>query len=243
VRVQILSDLHFEFDDDGGEPFARAIPVAGEILVLAGDIIPLTSAERVNEVLGWFCRRFWRVLYVPGNHEYYGTSPGAANALLGECAAGFPNLHVLNPSEVTIEGRRFVGATLWFPPTVDEATYRPFLSDFSLIEGFVPWVHETHAAHLAFLEATVRPGDVVVTHFLPHPGSIATQFSGNALNRFFVAEDAAPLVQRAEAHLWIHGHTHVAFDYRVGSTRVVCNPRGYPGEPGTSFDPGLVIEV
>ena len=64
-------------------------------------------------------------------------------------------------------GTRFVGATLWFPPTPDEVEYRRFLVDFALIEDFLPWVHETHAAHLAFLEQTVRPGDVVITHHVP----------------------------------------------------------------------------
>ena len=27
--------------------------------------------------------------------------------------------------------------------------------------------------------------------------------------------------------LWTHGHTHEDFDYIIGETRVVCNPRGY----------------
>src|SRR5262249_19550368 len=113
----------------------------------------------------------------------------------------------------------------------------------TLIEGFVPWVHEAHARHLAFLEQNVRPGDVVVTHFLPHPRSVAPQYAESPLNRFYLAEDTAALVERAGARLWIHGHTHVAFDYRVGDPRVLCNPRGYPGEPGTSVDPALIIEV
>ena len=44
------------------------------------------------------------------------------------------------------------------------------------------------------------------------------------------------------AALWIHGHTHTAFDYDVRGTRVVCNPRGYPHET-TGFDPALVVTV
>lgn len=243
MRIQPLSDLHLEFDDDGGEAFARSVPVAGDLLVLAGDIVPLTRPDRVREVFGWFCDRFPHVVYVPGNHEYYGTSPAAAAELLATCARELPNLHLMDGVTEVIEGTRFVGATLWFPRTGDEEVFRPFLSDFALIEGFVPWVHETHSAQLAFLERTVRSGDVVVTHFVPHPRSIAPQYAGDPLNRFFVAEDTARLVERSQARLWIHGHTHVAFDYQLGSTRVVCNPRGYPGEPGTSMDPGLVIEV
>ncbi|MCY1375444.1 hypothetical protein D9M69_628590 [compost metagenome] len=42
--------------------------------------------------------------------------------------------------------------------------------------------------------------------------------------------------------LWVHGHVHMAVDYDAAGTRVVCNPRGYPGEV-TGFDPGLILEV
>jgi len=42
--------------------------------------------------------------------------------------------------------------------------------------------------------------------------------------------------------LWVHGHSHTAVDYEVAGTRVVCNPRGYPGEE-TGFNPGLVLTL
>ncbi len=44
------------------------------------------------------------------------------------------------------------------------------------------------------------------------------------------------------AALWIHGHTHTFFDYSVAGTRVLCNPRGTPGET-TGFRPELTVEV
>ena len=243
MRVQILSDLHFEFDRDGGEAFVRSVPVAGDVLVLAGDVIPLRRVDEVRRVFGWFCARFPHVVFVPGNHEYYRTRPADAEALLAGCARELANLHVLNPGVAEIGGTRFVGAALWFPSTADEANYRGMLNDFRLIEGFVPWVHDTHAAHLAFLEASVRPGDVVVTHHLPHAGSVAPQYVGSALNRFFVAEDASGCAERAGARLWIHGHTHVACDHVVGGTRVICNPRGYPEEGNAPVDLARVVEL
>lgn len=243
MRVQILSDLHLEFDRDGGEAFARDVPVAGDVLVLAGDVIPLRVTDEVHRAFGWFCERFPHVVFVPGNHEYYRTRPADAEALLAGCAKTLPNLHVLNPGVVTIDGMRFVGAALWFPRTHDEARYRRELNDFRLIDGFVPWVHDTHAAHLAFLEAQVRSGDVVVTHHLPHPRSVAVQYLDSPLNRFFLAPDAVQCVEHAGARLWIHGHTHVACDYVVGTTRVICNPRGYPGEGLTEVDTALAAEV
>ena len=44
------------------------------------------------------------------------------------------------------------------------------------------------------------------------------------------------------AALWIHGHTHTFFDYRAGGARVICNPRGYPGE-ATGFRPDLIVDI
>ena len=243
MRIQPVSDLHLEFDQDHGRRFATTLPVLGDVLVLAGDILPIRRPPHVREMLAWFCDRFPQVVYVPGNHEYYKTSPAAASALLASSAREFPNLHLLDGAVTEIEGTRFVGATLWFPPTPDEAEYRGSLMDFALIESFVPWVHEAHAGNVAFLEQNVRKGDVVITHFVPHPRSVAPQYEGSPLNRFFLAPDVAPLVEERGARLWIHGHTHISFDYQVGDTRVVCNARGYPAEPGTSMNPELVIEV
>lgn len=51
------------------------------------------------------------------------------------------------------------------------------------------------------------------------------------------------LVRESRAPLWIHGHIHTSFDYRIGSTRVVCNPRGYPREARTGVRPDFTVEV
>src|SRR5262249_16933400 len=137
MRLQPVSDLHLEFDQDHGKRFAQALPVVGDVLVLAGDILPIRRPPHVREMLGWFCDRFPLVVYVPGTHEYYKTSPTAGSALLAPCARDFPNLKLLDSAVTEIEGMRFVGTTLWFPPTPDEEEYRGFLADFALIENFV----------------------------------------------------------------------------------------------------------
>ena len=244
MRIQPVSDLHLEFDKDHGKAFAQSLPVLGDVLVLAGDVLPIRRPPHVVEMLGWFCSRFPEVVYVPGNHEYYKTSPGAGSALLASSAKDFSNLHLLDGAVTEIDGIRFVGATLWFPPTPDEARYRGFLTDFKLIRDFLPWVHEAHAAQIAFLQENVRAGDVVVTHHLPHPNSTPKMFVDSPLNRFFVARDATALLAGAGARLWLHGHTHAARDYVIGTTRVVCNPRGYPHEKWKPpVDLGLAIDL
>ena len=40
------------------------------------------------------------------------------------------------------------------------------------------------------------------------------------------------ILDRPQIKLWTHGHTHDTFDYMIGTTRIVCNPRGYDGYEG-----------
>jgi len=84
---------------------------------------------------------------------------------------------------------------------------------------------------------------VVITHHAPSPRSIAGKFRGNPLNPAF-ASNLEPIIVAHQPVLWIHGHMHDSFDYRISKTRVVCNPRGYfPNELNPAFDPNFVIQL
>jgi len=96
---------------------------------------------------------------------------------------------------------------------------------------------------------------VVVTHHCPTPKSTHESFRtgpSSELNAFF-ASDMTLDIMDWDPDLWIHGHTHYAFDYPVDDTgqicktRVVCNPRGYVGyeaPPGArGFDLDKTVEV
>src|SRR5262249_38300974 len=86
---------------------------------------------------------------------------------------------------------------------------------------------------------------VVVTHFAPSRLSIHPRFAGSPINPCF-ASDLAPRIERWQPQFWLHGHTHDSFDYRIGRTRVVCNPRGYAPNgviENARFDPHLVLDV
>ena len=103
-----------------------------------------------------------------------------------------------------------------------------------------------HAGWLRERLATPHDGPtVVITHHAPSPRSIHPRFAGSLLNACFVS-DLEGLVGGQSAQLWIHGHTHDSFDYRVERTRVVCNPRGYARRgvnENPLFDPNFTIEV
>jgi len=85
--------------------------------------------------------------------------------------------------------------------------------------------------------------DIVVTDHAPSPRSVDRRFEKSLLDPAFVS-NLDPLIEALGADLWVHGHTHTFFDYYVGLTRIVCNPRGYvPDETVEGFNPNLVVEV
>ena len=79
---------------------------------------------------------------------------------------------------------------------------------------------------------------------MPAPESVPPRFARSAINAFFVS-DMTSHMRELEPRLWIHGHTHDRCDYRLGDTRVVANPLGYPNELRSleAFEPALCLEI
>ncbi len=101
------------------------------------------------------------------------------------------------------------------------------------------------ASPVSIAALTARLPANPLTHFAPARASIHPRFEGSPLNACFVSDLQARIL-RWQPQLWLHGHVHDSFDYALGRTRVVANPRGYaPGGKveNARFDPSLVIEV
>ena len=253
MKLNILSDLHLSV---GGMDRPRN---DADVVVLAGDI------ARPRESAAWALGFDRPVLYVLGNHEFYGGSlDRTADELRRLCAGS--DVHVLDDDEIVIDGVRFLGSTLWSDFRLfgdgdargaSMAAARHFMRDFSRIRTNGPmrplFTPEDSAAlferHADWLERRLgSPHDgptVVITHHAPSRRSIHPRYAGLLLNACFVS-DAEHLVNGEREQLWIHGHTHDSFDYVVGGTRVICNPRGY-AKNGVNenpyFDPDLIVEV
>lgn len=83
---------------------------------------------------------------------------------------------------------------------------------------------------------------VVITHHAPSQRSVPECFQNDILSAAY-ASHLDSFVEKSGAVLWVHGHLHMSHDYMIGSTRVICNPRGYPDEYNDKFMSDLVIEV
>lgn len=248
MRIHILSDLHLEF-----APFQPS-NVAADVIVLAGDI------HTGMKGLKWIRETFPTkpVVYVLGNHEFYGQKiPKLTDEI--KAAAADSNIDVLENDRVEIGGVVFVGATLWTDFRLNgdvvmaEVTAQAGMTDFRRIRvtpsyrRFRPAdARRFHRQSLEWLDQQTRAAQaskvVVVTHHAPSPRSIPERFRNDPLNPAF-ASNLEGFIASSNAQLWIHGHIHQSSDYVVGSTRVIANPRGYPGEIQIGFNPALVVEV
>ncbi len=243
MKVYLASDIHAEFHMDGGESFVKEIDKSlFDVVVLAGDV-----GTVANCCLSIFMEKLARqidgkpVIYVPGNHEYYGTDFQTV-ANIRKTLPG--NVKFLDNETCTIDGVRFIGSTLWFPYQTDSWQYDSFLGDFKYISDFREWNYDRAENSRLFLNNTVQNGDVVVTHHLPDENAIAPSFRNypyTKYNRYFLHQ--VPKDTIAKARLWLFGHTHEMRDFQIGDCRLVCNPFGYPRENKSPFLQNFVIEV
>jgi predicted phosphodiesterase len=253
LRLHVLSDLHLE-----RAPLNHPNGTAAEadVLVLAGDI------DRGTSGIAWARERAAGrpVLYVAGNHEFYGHALPALLDELRTAAAGSP-VHLLEDGELVLGGVRFLGCTLWsdFEFAGSDQRERSMLlcerlvRDYAHIRsdgaGQLLTAGDTLARHrqsrrwLAERLADPFPGaTVVVTHHAP---AIRGRPEGSVLRAVAgaFASDVTDLMGADRVALWIYGHTHRAADFDIAGTRVFSNPRGYPRQPVTEFDPDCVITV
>ena len=262
MRIQIASDLHLEMLHRSFPGYNPVVPSSSaDVLVRAGDIASLTDG--VEAFADWPVP----VIYVHGNHEAYGYQYSLVAETIRARASGTV-VRYLERDACVIGDVRFLGCCLW----TDYDLYRDrersmkmahlCMRDHATIrsEGGVRFLPEhaldEHEKSLAWLhEQLAMPFDgrtVVVTHHGVSPRSIHPRYGDERVNAAF-ASDLRHMLDLAD--VWIHGHVHDSFDYRVGNARVIANPRGYAmnrnmaGAPqdftweNPSFDATLVIEV
>lgn len=259
MRLLVLSDLHHELWKEHAPRIDLSIS-RPDAVILAGDINTGTKAVE------WASRSFagLPVLYVHGNHEAYGQNLENVQAEIEAACALTDNVHFLNCGEHRIGNVRFLGATLWtdfrlFGDDDRQAAIRVaevFMVDYKRIrlanKGYrklrAADTAQFHALHKSWLKTKLTEPfngkTVVITHMAPSMLSVPERFANDPVSAAYASrlDDLA-----GQADVWIHGHMHDSFDYRIGTCRVVCNPCGYMtrggGTENPRFDSNLTIDI
>ena len=248
MRVAICSDLHLEFGDIILKNTDNA-----EVLILSGDILIAkdlydTRTQRFYDFIQRCSTEFPHVVVIAGNHEFYHGNWKASIQDLRDQYSKFPNVYFLEQDMKVINDVTFIGATLWTDCNKgDPMTLHALggmMNDFRIIEndekGYTKLRPENtmhrHQQTVGYLKSVLVDRKdskvVVVGHHAPSLQSIHEKYrnpASNLLNGGYASDLSEFILDHPQIVLWTHGHTHDPFDYMIGDTRVVCNPRGYVG--------------
>ena len=203
-------------------------------------------AQRFRDFLKRCSFQFPHVIYVAGNHEFYhGRWKASIQHLRDECAK-FNNVYFLENDTKVIDDVTFIGATLWTdcnkgdPLTLHALT--DLMNDFRIIRNDEHGYTKLRPAHVMHRhQQTMSYLKVVLTdthdrkivfagHHSPSKQSTHPKYQNDYLMNGGYSSDLSEFIlDHPQIKLWTHGHTHDPFDYMIGSTRIVCNPRGYSG--------------
>lgn len=253
MRIQLMSDLHTEFwritKEQLREQLLALLQPDIDVLVLAGDIS--TGRTNVLHVLNIFAEHVPNIVYVPGNHEFYGGLSLDGFNVGEHFVSKLPsNVHFLNPGIANINGQIFIGAALWTNfrnNPLSEITAGRYIQDFKRAKTSTKIMADIHKEHLAYIKhhAERYNNPIIVTHFLPAKECVSEKWRNvdivtDSLNDYF-ANDLGAWISELSGGVWLFGHTHDAIDVTLGAVRCLSNPLGYPGER-KDYKP-LVIEV
>jgi len=260
--VSVASDLHLEFAD-------CQLP-GGDILLLCGDAFVAdylrenrtdADARAQKKRYRRFCaeelRKYSRVLYTLGNHDFYhgimSDTPGLIRDLFSEFS---PNTRLLDNQFEEIDGVRFVGSTLWATygcGTANHMVIQEGSNDFNLIR--VPtdkgeWgrsyrkftvddANQLHQETLVFLKEAVKTElpCVVMTHHAPtYLACNRKRFPDGSMDDAYASNQSEFILGNPNAKCVFHGHSHYRYRATIGETKVASNPRGYYGCESAAFD-------
>lgn len=232
MKLLYVSDIHTEFN------VQLELPKV-DVLVLAGDIGTFKKKTLLLNFLKYAATRATHVIYVLGNHDYWGTAIDVGSSKIQDLItkAKLHNVHLLDQATYTILdfGRSitFYGATLWSQAS-DAIQHE--INDYSKIRGpsynklSASSIRAVHSKTSEWLNQTLEEIEsdvkIVVTHHMPRLTHDCHQDPYSSAYR----SDMTEVMERHNPDYWIYGHTHKADDVVIFSTRVLSNPLGYPGE-------------
>jgi hypothetical protein len=196
------------------------------------------------------CDRFPHVIFIVGNHEHYNGDFVKTIPHFKDVLGYLTNLHILEKEIWVLDDVTFIGGTLWTDMNRrDTRTLHEIsrmMNDFRCVNNSAKladqrgWngrfsttdAADDHDAMLEYIRLMIEgkfdQKFVVVGHHAPSRLSTHPRYAHEAImNGGYSSELDNFILDHPQIKLWTHGHTHEDFDYCIGSTRILCNPRGY----------------
>lgn len=252
MKLQYASDLHLEFPEN--EEFMRTNPLTpeGDILILAGDIVPFSQVNDHSVFFDYLSGHFKITYWLPGNHEYYHSDLSERGININEKIRD--NIFLVNNTSVKAGNINLIFSTLW--TRISSRNQIELLlgySDFHVIRnnGKLLDIEQYNLLHdqcLSFLkDEFIRSGSgkmIVITHHMPTFENYPEKFRGDVFNEAFATE-LSDLIETAEPDYWIFGHHHTnKGDFYIGKTRLITNQLGYVTyNEHMGFNPGKIIVI
>lgn len=250
--LQYASDLHLEFSDN--KEFMKTNPLqpVGDILFLAGDIVPFKVMKKHEDFFNYVSDNFQTTYWIPGNHEYYSFDAATKCGTLNEKIRD--NVFLINNSSVQIGDTNLIFSTLWSKINLANAwEIERGLSDFHVIkyngkrfsaEQFNQFHDDSRLFINQELERKRLGKTVVITHHVPTFLNYPEKYKGDVLNQTFATELFYE-IEESTIDYWIYGHHHNNTpDFEIGKTKMLTNQLGYVKyNENLMFDPLKTITV
>jgi predicted phosphohydrolase len=252
IIIQYASDLHLEFQ--ANKQFLKQHPIQaiGDVLVLAGDVVPFALMNKHRDFFDYLSDHFATTYWLPGNHEYYQSD------LFNRCGTIYEkirsNVFLVNNTSVVHQHTHFIFSTLWSHISPgNEWHIERNLNDFYRIKykGFrfnVEHYNQLHLDCLSFIESQIKTIGLnpcsVFTHHCPTLLNYPENFKGDILNEAFAVE-LYDVILNSSINLWCYGHHHTNTPtFNIGNTQLITNQLGYV-ELGENrfFRTNSVIEI
>ena len=235
LTIQYCSDLHLEMELNKKWINKYPLAVAGDVLLLGGDIVLFAQAEQHNDFFDFVARNYKAAYWIPGNHEYYHTDITHKSGTLHEAIRD--NVFLVNNTTITIEDTDIICSTLWshISPGHEWEITRS-MSDFHVIKNgerklSIAEYNRLHAQSSEYITqaitASTATHKVVLTHHLPTLINYPEKYKGSVLNEAFATE-LHDFIESSGADCWIYGHTHCNTPaFKIGNTQMLTNQLGY----------------
>ena len=233
--AQFASDLHLEFPQNMNFLKTNPLQPVGEMLLLAGDIVPFAVMNKFDDFFNYISDNFKATYWIPGNHEYYYYDVSKKCGLLNEKIRD--NVFLVNNTSVVLNNVEFIFSTLWskIRPAYEWQIERG-LNDFHVIKykNFrfsTTQYNQFHDDSLDFINKELQKKkecpSIVVTHHVPTYNNYPDKFKGSVLNDAFTVE-LFDLIEKFKPDYWIYGHSHYNTpDFNIGETKMLTNQLGY----------------